>query len=205
MTHLKNSIILLTLVASSTALAQVLTASNAKHIENDTQVKQTDVLKCNPSPGTSTVFQSLLSFDANLNSKRAIMEDARKLRAKEVIQDNEYKVTGKEKGIFLENSLMLNGAPLDYGDFTLLSTGELTVVKGGAKIGETVPVPFRVYLRRDGRKLPIETESKCSSQMKVDLSEILKSAEPDDLLVIEAVNEEDGLVKRVLKLINPGC
>ena len=44
------------------------------------------------------------------------------------------------------------------------------------------------------------------NQTKIDIAEILLHAERGDQLVIEAVNKEDGSVKRILKLLNAyGC
>ena len=131
---------------------------------------------------------------------------AREERAKEVMQDNEFASTGYEKGIFFSNPLMLNGKPLEYSEFNLKSKGELTVSKGAAITGETVQIPFYVYLRRNGNKVLIPGKERCDSkQIKIDISEILKHAEPGDHLVIEAVKEEDGPVKRILKLLGGGC
>lgn len=126
-------------------------------------------------------------------------------RTKEVIQDNEYISTGYERGDFYFNPLMLNGKPLDYNAFNLGSKGELTVIKGAAITGKTTPVPFYVYLRRDGNKVFIPGYGRSDiSQDKVDISQILQYAKPGDQLVIEPVNKEDGPVKRILKLVD-GC
>lgn len=127
-------------------------------------------------------------------------------RAREVMQDNEYTITGEEKGIFLTNPLMLDGKPLDYGEFNIGSKGELTVNKGAPASGLPIQIPFYVYLRRDGKKiLAAGKEKPDPRQTKIDVSEILRLAEPGDQLVIEAVRKEDGSVKRILKLIGDGC
>lgn len=127
-------------------------------------------------------------------------------RAKEVRQDNEYTSTGYEQGNFYDNPLMLNGRPLDYGEFNLNTKGELTVSKGAAITGRTTQVPFYVYLRRNGNEVLIPGKERSDSkQTKIEISEILKHAEPGDHLVIEAVNKEDGPVKRILKLFGGGC
>ena len=133
------------------------------------------------------------------------MEIAKEQRAREVIQDNEYTDTGYEKGIFSCNPLMLDGKPLAYSEFRLWSKGELTVNKGAPVTGQATQVPFYVYLRRSGKKILIPGKEKPDpKQLKIDLSEVLKLAQPGDHLVIEAVNKEDGPVKRILKLIG-GC
>ncbi len=126
-------------------------------------------------------------------------------RAKEVMQDNEYTSTGHEQGSFYYDPLMLNGKPLDYSAFNVKLKGELTVIKGSAITGETIQVPFYVYLRRNGYKVLIFGKARFDQkQIKIDISEILRYAEPGDHLVIEAANKEDGPVKRILKLPG-GC
>ena len=153
-----------------------------------------------------TVAQELYIFHARLKLDHAQKEQAKQARAMEVAQDNEFKGTGREKGIFLSNPLMLDGKPLDYGDFDIRSIGELTVIKGAAASGESVLVPFYVYLRRNGAKVFIPgKEEPDAKQLKIEVSEILDHAEPGDVLVIEAVDEEDGAVKRILKILGAGC
>jgi len=126
-------------------------------------------------------------------------------RASAVIQNNEYTSTGHEKGNFYCNPLMLNGKPMDYNAFDMDTKGELTVIKGAATTGVTTQVPFNAYLRRDGNKVLIPGNEKCSmSKTKMEISEILQHAKPGDQLVIEPVHKEDGHVKRILKLLD-GC
>ena len=138
--------------------------------------------------------------------KLELAEEVKQERAKEVMQDNESVITGYEKGMFLGNPLILNGKPLDYGEFNLQSKGELTVSKGAAITGQTTQIPFYVYLRRNGNKVLIRDKERSDpKQIKIDISEILKHAEPGDHLVIEAVKKEDGPVKRILKLLGGGC
>lgn len=151
-------------------------------------------------------LESVLKFDAALKLKAARAEDIKRERAKEVMQDNEYESTGHEAGVFFCNPLMLDGKPLDYGEFNLLSTGELTVNKGDSITGHITQVPFYVYLRRRGNKVVIPgMEMSDPGQCKIDIAEILRYAEPGDHLVIEAVRKEDGPVKRILKLLGLGC
>jgi hypothetical protein len=153
-----------------------------------------------------TVSRELYLFHAKLKLDHAQKEQAKQTRAKEVRQDNEYIVTGKEKGIFLSDPLMLDGRPLDYGEFDIRSTGEMTVNKGSSGVSASVMVPFYVYLKRNGSKVLIPgRERPDARQLKIEVSEILDHAEPGDLLVIEAVNEEDGSIKRILKVLGGGC
>ncbi len=151
-------------------------------------------------------INTILKFNNDMIVKAELAKEAKQERAKDVMQDNEYASTGYEKGIFLCNPLMLNGKPLDYGEFNLHSNGELTVNKGAAITGQTTQIPFYVYLRRNGNKVLIPgKESSDPKQIKIDISEILRHAESGDHLVIEPVNKEDGPVKRILKLLGVGC
>ena len=156
--------------------------------------------------GPITISQELYIYHAKLKLDQVRKEQVKLARAKEVIQDNEFKSTGIETGIFLPDPLMLDGKPLDFGGFDILSIGELTVIKGASSPGESVKVPFYVYLIRNGEKVLIPgRETPDVTQLKIELSEILDHAEPGDLLVIEAVNAEDGAVKRILKILGAGC
>ena len=151
-------------------------------------------------------IRSVMKFNNDMMIKTVLEKQVKQELANEVMQDNEYNSTGYEDGIYLSNPLMLNGKPLDYGEFNLASTGQLTVHKGTTIAGETTPVPFYAYLRRNGIKLPIPGKERPDTyQTGIDLSEILRYAAPGDHLVIEAVNKKDGAVKRILKLLNVGC
>jgi hypothetical protein len=154
----------------------------------------------------SSNYDALLKFNLTWTARAALEKEAKQERAKEVMQDNEYAVTGNEVGIFLCNPLMVDGNPLDYGDFSLASSGELTVIKGAGTTDQTMEVPFYVYLRRNGNKVLIPgKDSPDPKQTSIDIREILQHAEHGDFLVIEAINKEDGSVKRILKLLGLGC
>lgn len=158
---------------------------------------------------TFTVLMLLTVIIGSRTSAQDYFSFARVLgleRSQEVMQDNEYTSTGYEQGNFFSNPLMLNETPLDYNVFSLASKGELTVIKGAPTTGETMQVPFYVYLRRSGTKVYIPGKERPDpKQMKIDISEILRFANPGDQLVIEPVRKEDGPVKRILKLLKGGC
>ena len=151
-------------------------------------------------------YNAMLKFSLDWTVKGERAKEVKQERAKEVMQDNEYAITGNEVGIFLSNPLMLDGKPLDYGEFSLASTGELTVIKGAATTEQTIEIPFYVYLRRNGNKVLIPgKETSDPKLIKINIAEILLHAERGDHLVIEAVRKEDGSVKRILKLLGLGC
>jgi hypothetical protein len=214
MKHLKTLLILLMLLTSiigSWTFAQDSFNSNATPQSNFDAIAKAAEAKEVPQERAleerdSFNFNAMFKFnlDAIVNAARA--RELKEERAREVMRDNEYTITGYEEGIFLSNPLMLDGKPLDYGEFNLASKGELTVVKGAATYGQTVQVPFYLYLRRNGSKVLISGKKRSDrKQIKIDISEILRYAEPGDHLVIEAVKKEDGSVKRILKLLSLGC
>ena len=154
----------------------------------------------------SVDMNAVFKFNNDMILKAALAKEIKEERAKEVMQDNEYASTGYEAGTFLCNPLMLNVKPLDYGEFDLHTQGELTVAKGAARTGQTTQVPFYVYLRRNGIKLLIPGQERSDpKQTKIEISEILRHAAPGDHLVIEAVRNEDGPVKRILKVLGGRC
>lgn len=126
--------------------------------------------------------------------------------AKEVMQDNEFdrNEAGLISNIFA-NPLLLNGQLLDYGKFDLSTTGILTVVRGNPEKPEATPIPFYVYIRRngvlvEGKKTPLSDKV----IYKLDLKEIFLGCKPGDLLIIKPAKAEDWRAKRILKLIG-GC
>lgn len=151
-------------------------------------------------PASAQDFTSL-DFLKRRDDDRILFPD--KLdRAKQIIQSSEYTSTGEEKGFFYDNPLMLNGRPFDYNFFGPRLKGELTVVKGAPVTGYTRRIPFYIYLRRDGKKVPIPDSD--LRQTKFEISRIMQHAKPGDQVVIEAVNKVDGRVKRILQLPQ-GC
>ncbi len=154
----------------------------------------------------SFTLDAMLKFNKTLEVNALQANEKKLQRAREVLQDNECAFTGVEEGIFFSNSLMLDGKPLDFGDFNLLTRGELTVSKGIVTTGLLTQIPFYVYLKRNGNKVLIPgNEVVDSKQNKIDIAKILSHAQPGDSLVIEAVNKEDAAVKSILKVLGLGC
>ncbi len=149
-------------------------------------------------------LEVMLKFNGMLEFQAAQANQKKQERAKEVMQGTGYTFTGSEEGIFLSTSLMLNGKPLDFGEFNLSSRGELTVRNGAATTDQAIP--FYVYLKRNGNNVLITADEAADSPYtKIDIFEVLDHAQPGDYLVIEAINKEEGAVKSILKVLPPGC
>jgi hypothetical protein len=127
-------------------------------------------------------------------------------RAKEVMQDNEFPKDAQSNCNFFSNPLLLNDQPLDYNHFSLESKGQLKLVKGGTGASDMVEIPFYVYLRRNGTMIPLPGDNPLKQKhMSVDISTIMKLAQPGDHLIIEPVNKDDWQSKRILKLLEDAC
>ena len=128
-------------------------------------------------------------------------------KAKEVMQCNEFESNeaGQASNIFA-NPLLINGQLLDYGNFDLNSKGLLTVVKGNPETDEAMPIPFQVYIRREGKVVEDKKMSFLNKTLlRIELSDIFSCCKNGDLLIIKPMRSEDWKAKRVLKLIGPGC
>lgn len=114
-------------------------------------------------------------------------------------RNNEFAYSGQTEGIFHCNPLMLEGQPLDYFAFGLESRGELKLIKGDAKSGNIVEIPFYLHLRRNG----VPVKYPCGEGVifsKVEISAILEVAQDGDELIFEPVNKEDWPAKRIIKI-----
>ncbi len=149
-------------------------------------------------------LDAILKFNGMLEHQTAQANQKKQERAKEVLQDNECTFTTNEEGTFLSTSLILNGKPLDFGQFNLSSRGELTVRNGATTTEQAIP--FYVYLKRNGNNVFNPNDKVADSpHTKIDISDVLQHAQPGDYLVIEAVTKEEGVVKSILKVLPLGC
>jgi len=112
---------------------------------------------------------------------------------------NELTYSGQPNGNFYCNPLLLDGVEFDYILFGLESKGELKLIKGDAKSGKIVEIPFYLHLRRNGALIT----HPCGNGVifsKIEISIILKAAQNGDDLIIEPVNEEDWPAKRIVTI-----
>lgn len=124
-----------------------------------------------------------------------------------VMQDNEFEPnnSGYMSRIYA-NPLLLNGTTLIYGNFNLSSRGILTIVKGNPETSTAQKIPFYVLIRRNGKMVEAPTmKFKNKKLYKIEVSEIFKFCEPNDILILKPANPEDWRAKRVLKLLGAGC
>ena len=103
-----------------------------------------------------------------------------------------------EKNLY--NSLLFNGKPLVYDQFSLSSRGVLTMVMSDSKTKEMKTMLFKVYLKRQDKILPFGVSNQGNGVTEVDISDILKFANLGDQLVIEPVEKKAQMSTRVIFL-----
>ncbi len=128
-------------------------------------------------------------------------EEYLEARRVQIRQDNEFdrNEAGKHTNIHV-NCLLLNATPMDIAFFSTKSWGILSVVQGKPGSGSEIPIPFRVYLRRNGQILHNPLYK--NPLYEVSISKVLCLAQVGDVLIVDPVNEEDYKAKRILKLID---
>jgi hypothetical protein len=98
------------------------------------------------------------------------------------------------------NSVLFNGKPLIYDQFSLSSRGVLTMVMNDSKTKEMKSMLFKVYLKRQDKILPFGISNQVSGVTELEVSEILKFANLGDQLVIEPVEKKAQMSTRVIFL-----
>ena len=101
---------------------------------------------------------------------------------------------------FSDNPLLLDGISLDYSFFSLSSRGKLAVVSGDPYSPDATKIPFRVYLRRDGKLLPMGKADGSCKAAEIELADVLAFAHVGDDLVIEPTRKEDAVARRIIRL-----
>ncbi len=104
--------------------------------------------------------------------------------------------------IFYYDPLLLNNRPFNYAGFSIISRGMLTVVAGNLETAQTESIPFRVYLRRNGKIINSGASDITRSLLVVDVASVLAVAKIGDDLVIEPTRKCDAKARRSIKL-NP--
>lgn len=108
------------------------------------------------------------------------------------------------------NPLVLDGNPLDYNFFSIISRGTLTVVAGDPVSKEATLIPFRIYLRRNGMIIQKGASDSGRQRYDVDIATLLVLAQPGDELVVDPARKADWLARRIIRVRNlnwlfPGC
>ncbi|GAB2586831.1 hypothetical protein GCM10027190_39920 [Spirosoma areae] len=104
------------------------------------------------------------------------------------------------KTIFYSNPLLLDNKPVNYADFSIISQGLLTVVTGNPETSEMETIPFRIYLRRNGKTITNGASDSTRSLLTVNVASVLAIAKSGDYLIIEPTRKSDEKARRNIKL-----
>lgn len=142
-----------------------------------------------------------VTSNAQIHPMMPYSEEFLQERREQIRQDNEFNrnEAGKHTNIHV-NCLILNTSPMDIAFFSSKSWGILSVVRGKPGSGSETPLPFRIYIRRNGAI--IHNPLYENPLYEVSISRVLAVAKPGDQLIIDPVNMEDYKAKRILKLID---
>ncbi|MDF9800271.1 hypothetical protein OKW21_005534 [Catalinimonas alkaloidigena] len=124
--------------------------------------------------------------------------------AQKVMQENEHQRSEPGRDAIIHcNPLLLNGNLLDYGAFNTHSRGVLTVMKGEPDSAEAQRIPFKLYLRREGKLLErAQIGFAQDSKYEIEISQVLAHSLPGDQLIIDPVKKEHWKAKRILKILD---
>lgn len=111
---------------------------------------------------------------------------------------NTFSNGGEEN--FSTNLLVLNGKPLNQDTFWKGSKGKLTLVKGNLNSKSSCKVPFRIYLKHEGKIINNGQSSDTRELYEVEVAPILELARFGDELIIEPAQKSDSKAKQTISL-----
>jgi hypothetical protein len=117
---------------------------------------------------------------------------------------SEWEPNEEGKNVYFScNPVHLGGYPLVGAEF-IRSQEVLSVVECQQDKPAATKIPFRVYLRRNGKIIEMGQSSSTRQHFQIDLEEVLEQAENGDFLIINPVRRRDFQAKRIFKVVY-GC
>lgn len=104
---------------------------------------------------------------------------------------------------FYCNPLLLDDKPTNYSNFSIYSKGQLSVVVADKKTAALEKIPFRIYLRRNGKLVTQGVSDSTRSVVSIEISSVLALARFGDHLIIEPVRKSDEGTRRNIELKSP--
>ncbi len=90
--------------------------------------------------------------------------------------------------------------PINDATFSVASRGLVTIVPRKSETGCAGPVPFRIYLRRNGQVIQQGLSDTTRSVMRIEVASVLAIAKVGDELVIEPTQASHAAAKRTIKI-----
>jgi hypothetical protein len=95
-------------------------------------------------------------------------------------------------------ALLLNGKLAEPKNFVHVTNGHLTLIDINSKSATKTGLQFFAYLRRDGKIVDVNAYAHNFSVRSIELTEILKSAQVGDDIIIEPASKTDKLGKKII-------
>ena len=109
-------------------------------------------------------------------------------------------ILGGENEKSFYSSVLFNGKPLIYDQFSLNSRGVLTMVMNDSETKEMKTLLFKIYLKRQDKILPFGGSDHGNGLSKIEVLDILKFANLGDQLIIEPLEKKPQMPTRVIFL-----
>ena len=107
----------------------------------------------------------------------------------------------KIEDVYYANPLIIHGSSLDYDRFSIKTLGMFSVCKSKPLSKELIALPFKVYLRRNGK---IIQDFPNEGPYQIEISRILEKSKAGDQLIVEPIEKKDWKAKRILNIFaNP--
>ncbi|MCF0060984.1 hypothetical protein MUK70_17240 [Dyadobacter chenwenxiniae] len=99
---------------------------------------------------------------------------------------------------FYWNPVLLNGRSVSPAELAAARGGKLSLVKLDPKSSRVTKVPFLIYLKRGGKIVDGNAYAHKNPVLEGDIYEVLKAARSGDQLIIDPVNNENQIGRRVI-------
>ncbi|MCF2498539.1 hypothetical protein [Dyadobacter chenhuakuii] len=99
---------------------------------------------------------------------------------------------------FYWNPVLLNGRSASSAQLAAASSGKLSLVKFDSQSSRVTKVPFIIYLKRGGRVINNDAYAHNNAVLEGDIYEVLKTAQAGDQLIIDPVDKEAQIDRRVI-------
>ena len=83
--------------------------------------------------------------------------------------------TGRKQPATSCHDALRDNKPINYATFSLISRGIVTIVPGKSETGCVGPIPFRVYLRRNGQVIQQGVSDTTRSVMRIEVASVNRS------------------------------
>ena len=99
---------------------------------------------------------------------------------------------------FYWNPVLLNGRSASPAQLAAASSGKLSLVRFDPQSSRVTKVPFIIYLKRGGKIINNDAYAHNNAVLEGDIYEVLKPAQAGDQLIIDPVDKEAQIDRRVI-------